>query len=96
MSVPTVLPFLLPGLVAGLALGLVYFGGLLWTVRRLPTWRRPQRALLVSYAARSLLVLPAFVLLALQGIGPLLAAFVGFLAVRFALQATTLATGGGG
>ena len=91
MSVPS----LLLGLVAGLALGALYFGGLSWTVRRLPTWRRPQRALLVSYAARSLAVLPAFVLLALQGVAPLLAAFVGFLAVRFALQATTLATGGG-
>jgi len=96
MSVPIGLPTLLAGLGAGLALGALYFGGLLWTVRRLSTWRRPQRALLVSYAARSLAVLPAFVLLALQGVGPLLAALLGFLAVRFALQATTVATGGGG
>lgn len=86
---------LLLGLLAGLALGLVYFGGLLWTVRRLSSWRRPGRALLVSFVVRAALVLPAFVALALRGPGPLVAALAGFLVVRLALQARTAGFGGG-
>ena len=82
------------GLLAGLALGALYFGGLWWTVRRVPTWRRPERALLASFVVRALLVLPAFVALALQGPGPLVAALVGFLVARFAVQARTAPRGG--
>jgi len=82
------------GLLAGLALGALYFGGLWWTVRRVPTWRRPERALLASFAIRALLVLPAFVALALQGPGPLVAALVGFLVARFAVQVRTAPRGG--
>jgi F1F0 ATPase subunit 2 len=82
------------GLLAGLALGLVYFGGLWWTVRRVPTWRRPERALLASFVARALLALPAFAALALHGPVPLVAALVGFLVARAALQASTARCGG--
>ena len=85
---------LLLGLLAGVALGLVYFGGLWWTVRRVPSWRRPERALLASFVVRALLVLPAFVVLALQGPGPLVAALAGFLVARVALQAGTAWLGG--
>ena len=82
------------GALAGLALGLAYFGGLWWTVRRVSTWRRPERALLASFVVRAMLVLPAFVALALQGPGPLLAALAGFLLARVALQAGTARSGG--
>lgn len=85
---------LLLGTLAGLVLGLAYFGGLWWTVRRVPTWRRPERALLASFVVRALLVLPSFVALALQGPGPLIAALAGFLVARVALQASTARLGG--
>jgi len=78
---------LLLAALAGVALGLVYFGGLWWTVRRLSTWRQPQWALLLSFVVRAGLVLPVFVLLALRGALPLVFALLGFLAARFALQA---------
>lgn len=86
---------LLLGLAVGMALGLVYFGGLLWTVRRVPTWRRPGRALLASFIVRALLVLPAFVALALHGPASLAAALVGFVAARVALQVLSVRSGRG-
>lgn len=88
-------PHLLLGLFAGVALGLAYFGGLWWTLGRVATWRRPQRALLTSFVVRALLVLPAFVALALHGPASLAAALVGFVAARVALQALTVRSGGG-
>lgn len=87
---------LLLAFAAGVALGLVYFGGLWWTVRRLRDWRRPQTMLLLSFVARTAIVLPAFVGLALAGALPLVVALVGFLAARFALQARVARMGGDG
>ena len=55
------------------ALGGAYFGGLWWTLARLPRWRRPGWALAVSFAAAGPLLLVAFALLARQGVAPLLA-----------------------
>jgi F1F0 ATPase subunit 2 len=82
---------LLLAALAGVALGLVYFGGLWWTVRRLQIWRQPHWALLASFVVRAGLVLPVFVLLALRGALPLVFALLGFLAARFALQARAAA-----
>lgn len=87
---------LLGGLVVGAVLGVVYFGGLWWTVQRLRTWRRPQSALLASFVVRAAVVLPAFVFLALQGALWLVGALLGFLAARFALQARAVRKGGDG
>ena len=85
---------LLLALLAGVVLGLLFFGGLWWTLRCVPRWRRPQRALLVSFVARTLLVLPAFVVLALQGPGTLVGALVGFVLARVALQVGSVRLGG--
>jgi len=71
----------------GLALGGAYFGGLWWTLARLPRWRRPGWALAVSFAVRGPLLLVALALLARQGVVPLLLALVGFLIARVALSA---------
>ncbi len=43
-------------LVVGLALGVVYFGGLWLTVKRLPTTRRPALLFFGSFLARTALV----------------------------------------
>lgn len=48
---------LMPALGAGLALGLVYFGGLYWTVRRLPTSANPGLLALGSFLGRMALCL---------------------------------------
>lgn len=44
-------------LLVGIGLGLVQFGGLWWTVHRLPTFSRPLLLLLASAAVRGLTVL---------------------------------------
>lgn len=77
----------------GLALGGAYFGGLWWTLARLPRWRRPGWALAVSFAVRGPLLLVALALLARQGVVPLLLALVGFLVARVALSAWLKAAG---
>lgn len=66
----------------GGAIGLAYFGSLWWTVARLGRWRRPGLALPLSLLLRNAGAALAFVALARLGIAPLLAGFVGFLAVR--------------
>ena len=47
---------------AGMTLSSFYFGGLWWTVRRVPTTRRPALWLLASFFLRSLVVLSGFLL----------------------------------
>jgi F1F0 ATPase subunit 2 len=71
----------------GLALAGAYFGGLWWTVARLPRWRRPGWALAASFVVRGALLLTVLALLARQGVVPLLLALVGFLGARVALSA---------
>jgi F1F0 ATPase subunit 2 len=77
----------------GLALGGAYFGGLWWTLARLPRWRRPGWALAASFAIRGPLLLVALALLARQGVVPLLLALAGFLVARVALSAWLKAAG---
>jgi F1F0 ATPase subunit 2 len=77
----------------GLALGGAYFGGLWWTLARLPRWRRPGWALAASFAVRGPLLLVALALLARQGVVPLLLALAGFLVARVALSAWLKAAG---
>jgi F1F0 ATPase subunit 2 len=76
---------LVTGVAVGAVLGLVFFGGLWWTSRRLAETARP--ALLVSISLLVRLLVVAVVLVLLARIGPLLllAAMVGLLAMRLAL-----------
>ncbi len=73
---------LLLGLLGGLLIGVAYFGGLWWTVERIPHARRPGALLAASYLVRTVLALAAFAALVRLGPGPLVAALVGFVAAR--------------
>lgn len=69
-------------LLTGCLLGILYFGGLWETVRRIPGSRRPYRLLVWSYLGRLSIVLGGFYLV-MDGAWERLAACVaGFLAVR--------------
>lgn len=88
MMVNDILLLLLAG-VAGAALGLVFFGGLWYTVRRLLKSSRPLLLLVVSFVVRTSLTLSGFYLL-ISGQSSdwkhLLAALVGFFLVRVLLM----------
>ena len=71
----------------GLASGAAYFGGLWWTLARLPRWRRPGWVLAASFAVRGPLLLVLLALLAREGVVPLLLALAGFLVARVVLAA---------
>ena len=70
----------------GLLLGVAYFVGLWWTVSRVGRWRRPGRALAVSFALRAALLLAGLYPLARAGIGPLALGLLGMLLARLALS----------
>lgn len=78
--------FLAGGLLAGAGLGLVVFGGLWLTVRRLPAVRHPGRWLLMSLVARFAVALAGFLWLVRSG-GPVagLAGALGFVLARRAI-----------
>lgn len=70
----------------GLIAGTVFFGGLWWTVRRLPTARRPLVLYFGSLAVRAAVVaLAFFALLSLHDWPQLIAALGAFLVARLAL-----------
>lgn len=74
------------GLASGLVLGLLFFGGLWWTVRRLPRSSRPVALYLGSMVVRAGAALAGFYLVLTYYDWPqLAAALVGFLVVRVAL-----------
>lgn len=65
----------------GTLAGFMYFGGLWWTVRRLP--QSPSAAvLLLSYLVRTAAVMLIFILVVRRGWAYLLLAFLAFLLVR--------------
>jgi F1F0 ATPase subunit 2 len=69
-------------LVAGAAAGMVYFGGLWWTVRRLPDAGHPTILMLFSFLIRISIALGVFYL-AGDGQWPrILSALIGLLLVR--------------
>jgi F1F0 ATPase subunit 2 len=80
------------GAVVGAVVGLVFFGGLWWTSRRLADTSHPALLVTVSLVVR--LALVAVVLVSLARTAPplLLGALVGLLAARLIL--TRAATGG--
>jgi F1F0 ATPase subunit 2 len=71
-------------LAAGLLLGALFYGGLWWTVRRIPDARRPAPLIIGSFFLRAGVVLAGLYLLMRSGAGwpGLAAAFAGILAVR--------------
>lgn len=73
------------GLAAGVLLGLLYFGGLWVTLKRIEGARRPAVLLVGSYLVRLTVAGAGFGALVLWGIGPAAAGLVGFLLARTAL-----------
>lgn len=70
-------------LLGGAVLGFLFFGGLWWTLRALPTARHPALIMFASYFARMALVVLGFFLLMGGEWQRLVVAFVGFMIVRF-------------
>ncbi len=79
-------------MVLGLVLGAAYFAGLWWTVVRVDRWRRPGRALAMSFVLRAALLLAGVYLLARAGIGPLAFGLLGLLVARVTLSLVLLPT----
>lgn len=73
------------GLGVGGLLGLAFFGGLMWTTRRLATSGRPALLLAGSLVVRMTLVAVGFVLVTLASPAALIGAVVGFVLSRVAL-----------
>ncbi len=77
---------LLPvGLGTGIALGLLFFGGLWWTTRRVLASSRPWRLLFASLALRTTTVLAGFGALSLWRWEAAALALVGFVLTRLVL-----------
>ncbi len=70
---------------AGFLLGILFFGGLWWTVQKITAGGRPVPFLISSFLVRSGLLLAGFYLLLSAGWQYLLAGLVGFLAARVTL-----------
>lgn len=80
------LPSIVAAVCAGLLLGGLYFGGLWWTVRRMPLARHPLNLYFGSLIARLAILLAAFYgVLTYAGWPQLLASLLGFVAARLPL-----------
>jgi F1F0 ATPase subunit 2 len=75
-------PYLLVAFFVGMGAGLLYFGGLWWTVRRLPTARQPALLTLGSFFVRTGLSLAAFYFASGGQWQRILASLLGFIIVR--------------
>ncbi|MDA7662613.1 ATP synthase subunit I [Pirellulaceae bacterium] len=75
--------------VAGLILGLLYFGGLLWTVQRLGKSKHPFVFYLTSFAARLSLVAACILFVLQVGSMHMLVAIAGFFVARVCLVCWT-------
>jgi len=69
-------------LLAGAALGVIFFGGLWWTVQRGAASPSPARWFLLSFVLRTTLVLAGFYLIGAGQLVPLGLCLMGFLVAR--------------
>jgi len=70
-------------LITGAILGCAYFGGLWWTVRRMPDARRPAALYFVSLAFRAaLLLLVVYLVLMRMGVVSVIVMLCGFVMIR--------------
>ena len=72
-------------LVAGVGLGLWFFGGLWWTVNRLPQARRPALLFAGSFFVRTAGVVAGFYFIAGGGLMPVAICMIGFIMTRMFL-----------
>ena len=70
---------------AGITLGCFYFMGLWWTVKRLPSARRPVLLNMGSFLLRMVVALTGFYLILGRGWQTLAASLLGFIAARVLL-----------
>lgn len=70
---------------SGTALGLLYFGGLWWTVARIQTSDSPVAIYLTSLLLRNAIALSGLFLILQVGVIPMLAALIGFIGARVVL-----------
>lgn len=77
--------YLIVAFVAGILLGILYFGALWMTVRRVTRLRRPILTLGVSFLIRAGIIIAALFILMRGEWYNLLATFVGFIVGRFVL-----------
>ena len=75
-------PYVLLAFFAGMGAGLFYFGGLWWTVRRLPTARQPALLTFGSFLVRTGVSLVAFYFASGGHWQRILASLLGFIIVR--------------
>ena len=73
-------------LVGGALLGLFCFGGLWWTVRRLPTAKSPALLMLGSLLLRSAITVGGILLVSWGHVERIIAAMVSFTVVSFVLR----------
>lgn len=75
------------GLAAGSVAGLVFFGGLSWTLSRLGTTRHPLLLTVASFVVRSAIVAGLLVIVSDGVLARILAGLAGIIAVRTAMVA---------
>lgn len=73
---------LVAGLISGCVLGLIYFGGLWWTVRQLPSSRHPGSLAIGSLVARLGILATGLFVVAQFGPAALLMSGLGLLLIR--------------
>jgi F1F0 ATPase subunit 2 len=78
-------PAIALGLAAGAAAGVVHFGGLWLTVKRLPAARRPHLLMLASFAVRAALVVAVMLAMSYVDWQALVAAFAALILARVVL-----------
>ena len=83
--------FAILSVLTGVALGLFFYGGLWFTVRRLPTTGHPVLLTLGGFWIRMLVVLAAFVLLTRAGLPYVALAMASFILGRLAVSRFILA-----
>lgn len=76
---------IVPGLLGGLLIGVVFFGGLFWTIQRLPTAQNPALLFFVSFVVRTAIALGGFYVVAAGNWQRVLVAAVGFFVARVIL-----------
>jgi F1F0 ATPase subunit 2 len=75
------------GLVTGLVAGVIFFGGLRWTLARLATTRHPLLLTVASFVVRGAVVAGLLVVVSQGVLARVLAGLVGILAARTAMVA---------
>lgn len=80
---------LLPAAITGVILGLLFFGGLYWTVRMALGAKLPALWFLLSLMLRTGIVLSGFYLVSAGDFRRLLAALAGFIAARIIVSRLT-------